>query len=110
VASVSSIGGTLIPEMNRKGYARDFNIAVTASAATTGLLIPPSNNMIPNLCIGLLTPPVGTCLFVGAGVGKSDIVRVPRAMLPFYAVMVGVQLGIIYWPALSLALPRLFHK
>lgn len=32
--------------MNRKGYDRDFNIAVTASAATTGLLIPPSNIMI----------------------------------------------------------------
>lgn len=46
VAAVSSIGGTLIPEMNRKGYDRDFNIAVTASAATTGLLIPPSNIMI----------------------------------------------------------------
>jgi TRAP-type mannitol/chloroaromatic compound transport system permease large subunit len=37
VAAVSSVGGTLIPEMNRKGYDRDFNIAVTASAATTGL-------------------------------------------------------------------------
>lgn len=45
-AAVSSIGGTLIPEMNRQGYGRDFNIALTASAATTGLLIPPSNVMI----------------------------------------------------------------
>lgn len=45
-AAVSSVGGTLIPEMNRKGYDRDFNIAVTATAATTGLLIPPSNVMI----------------------------------------------------------------
>lgn len=45
-AAVSSIGGTLIPEMNRKGYPRDFNIALTACAATTVLLIPPSNVMI----------------------------------------------------------------
>ncbi|NWK55535.1 TRAP transporter large permease [Verrucomicrobiaceae bacterium N1E253] len=45
-AAVSSIGGTLIPEMNRKGYDRDFNIALTTSSATTGLLIPPSNVMI----------------------------------------------------------------
>ncbi len=45
-AAVSSIGGTHIPEMNRKGYDHDFNIAVTAFAATTGLIIPPSNVMI----------------------------------------------------------------
>lgn len=59
-AAVSSIGGTLIPEMNRKGYQRDFNIAVTACASTTGLLIPPSNVMIvyavvaPGVSIGTL--------------------------------------------------------
>ena len=45
-AAVSSIGGFMIPEMNRKGYDRDFNVALTATAATTGLLIPPSNSMI----------------------------------------------------------------
>lgn len=59
-AAVSSVGGTLIPEMSRKGYDRDFNIALTASAATTGLLIPPSNVMIvyavvaSNVSIGAL--------------------------------------------------------
>ena len=63
--------------------------------------------MIANLCIGLLTPPVGTCLFVGAGVGNSDIVRVSRAMLPFYAVMVGALLLITYWSPLSTFLPNL---
>ena len=42
-AAVSSVGGFMIPEMNRKGYDRDFNVAVTTTAATTGLLIPPSN-------------------------------------------------------------------
>lgn len=45
-AAVSSVGGFMIPEMNRKGYDRDFNVAVTVTAATTGLLIPPSNAMI----------------------------------------------------------------
>lgn len=45
-AAVSSIGGFMIPLMNRMGYHRDFNAAVTISAATTGLLIPPSNIMI----------------------------------------------------------------
>ncbi len=45
-AAVSSVGGFMIPEMNRKGYDRDFNVAVTTTAATTGLMIPPSNAMI----------------------------------------------------------------
>lgn len=45
-AAVSSVGGFMIPEMNRKGYDRDFNVAVTTTAATTGLMIPPSNVMI----------------------------------------------------------------
>ncbi|MEO0793877.1 MAG: TRAP transporter large permease [Verrucomicrobiota bacterium] len=45
-AAVSSVGGFMIPEMNRKGYNREFNVAVTTTAATTGLLIPPSNIMI----------------------------------------------------------------
>ena len=45
-AAVSSIGSSLIPEMERKGYTREFAVALTATSATTGLLIPPSNIMI----------------------------------------------------------------
>ena len=45
-AAVSSIGGFMIPLMNRMGNHRDFNASVTITAATTGLLIPPSNIMI----------------------------------------------------------------
>jgi tripartite ATP-independent transporter DctM subunit len=65
--------------------------------------------MIANLSIGLLTPPVGTCLFVGAGVGNSDIVRVSRAMIPFYCVMVVALLVITFWAPLSMALPNLLQ-
>jgi tripartite ATP-independent transporter DctM subunit len=46
VAATSAIGGFMIPEMNKEGYDRDFNAAVTATAATTGMLIPPSNILI----------------------------------------------------------------
>jgi tripartite ATP-independent transporter DctM subunit len=45
-AAVSSVGGFMVPLMNRMGYDRDFNASVTITAATTGLLIPPSNVMI----------------------------------------------------------------
>ena len=46
VAAVSSVGGFMIPEMKKKGYDNNFNVAVSTTAATTGLLIPPSNIMI----------------------------------------------------------------
>lgn len=45
-AAVCSVGGFMIPVMNKMGYDRDFNASVSITAATTGLLIPPSNVMI----------------------------------------------------------------
>jgi len=45
-AAISSVGGFMIPLMNKMGYDKDFNASVTITAATTGLLIPPSNVMI----------------------------------------------------------------
>ena len=45
-AALSGVGGFMIPLMNKMGYHRDFNASVTITAATTGLLIPPSNVMI----------------------------------------------------------------
>jgi len=80
-AAVSSIGGFMIPEMNRKGYNREFNVALTATAATTGLLIPPSNAMIvysvaagsvsiaAMFMAGILPGiVVGLCLMITAGI------------------------------------------
>lgn len=61
--------------------------------------------LIANLCIGLCTPPVGTCLFIGCGVGKTTIAKVSRPMLPFFAAMVAALLFITYLPSLSLWLP-----
>ena len=46
VAATSAIGGFMIPEMNKEGYGRNFSAALTATASTTGLLIPPSNILI----------------------------------------------------------------
>jgi tripartite ATP-independent transporter DctM subunit len=45
-ASVSAVGSTMAPMMLEKGYDRDYIVNVTATAAITGLLIPPSHNMI----------------------------------------------------------------
>ena len=46
VAATSAIGGFMIPEMKKEGYDGDFSAALTATASTTGLLIPPSNILI----------------------------------------------------------------
>jgi len=46
VAATSAVGGFMIPEMNKEGYDRNFSAAITATASTTGLLIPPSNILI----------------------------------------------------------------
>jgi len=62
--------------------------------------------LIFNLCIGLCTPPVGSCLFVGCGVAGTTIAKIWRPLLPFFFAMFAVLMLVTYWPALSLALPR----
>lgn len=64
--------------------------------------------MVLNLCIGLCTPPVGTILFVGAGVAKVSVSKVIRPLMPFLAAMVGVLLLITFFEDIALWLPRLF--
>lgn len=46
VAATSAIGGFMIPAMKKEGYKPEFSTAVTVTAATTGMLIPPSNILI----------------------------------------------------------------
>ena len=65
--------------------------------------------LIANLCIGLCTPPVGTCLFVGCGVGKTTITKVTKHLLPFFGAMVAALMFVTYWPVLTLGIPRLLE-
>ena len=96
-AAVSSVGGFMIPEMNRKGYDRDFNVAVTTTSATTGLMIPPSNVMIvysvaagsvsisamfmagfiPGILTGLCIMLAAACVSLFKGYG-GEAVSIPR--------------------------------
>jgi tripartite ATP-independent transporter DctM subunit len=46
VADASAIGGIMIPQMARHGYARDYAVNVTVNSAIIALMIPPSHNMI----------------------------------------------------------------
>ncbi|WP_147635040.1 TRAP transporter large permease [Treponema pectinovorum] len=63
--------------------------------------------LIFNLAVGLCTPPVGSALFVGCGVGKINIERTVKAMLPFYGIMVAGLLLVTFVPEISLFLPRI---
>lgn len=58
--------------------------------------------MTANLAIGLITPPVGVSLFVGARVGNTEIEPLARAVLPFLAVMVLGVLIITFVPQISM--------
>ncbi|HFV9239270.1 TRAP transporter large permease [Enterobacter mori] len=62
--------------------------------------------MMVNLGIGLITPPVGSVLFVASAVSKQKIETVVRAMLPFYGMLLVVLGMVTYIPAISLWLPR----
>ena len=63
--------------------------------------------MIFNLCIGTITPPVGTTLFVGVKVGKVQIETVFRQLLIYFAAIFIVLMLVTYIPNLSLWLPKL---
>lgn len=59
------------------------------------------------LGIGLLTPPVGTCLYVGCGVGKVSMEQLVRAMLPYYGALLVVLVILIAFPGIVTWLPEL---
>lgn len=66
--------------------------------------------MILNLSIGLLTPPVGTALFVGSSISGIKIEKLAKTMVPFYVVMVLVLLALTFVPALSMTIPNMLFK
>jgi tripartite ATP-independent transporter DctM subunit len=62
--------------------------------------------MMVNLGIGLITPPVGSVLFVASAVSSRTIEQVTKAMLPFFGALFAVLMLVTYVPNLSLWLPR----
>lgn len=64
--------------------------------------------LVFNAGIGLLTPPVGTVLFIGCAIGGVSISQGTKAMMPFFYAMLVVLLLITYIPQTVLWLPSLF--
>jgi len=104
-AAVSGVGGFMVPIMNKMGYDRDFNASVTITAATTGLLIPPSNVMIvyslatggfvsiaaifmagflPGFLMGLSLILVSGVISVIHNYGKGEAVAIKEGILRFF--------------------------
>ena len=63
--------------------------------------------LIMNLGIGSVTPPVGSCLFVGCGVGHVKIEGVTKYIVPIFAAMVAALFVITFIPAIPLIVPYL---
>ncbi|AEV35828.1 TRAP dicarboxylate transporter, DctM subunit [Pseudovibrio sp. FO-BEG1] len=62
--------------------------------------------MTYNLCIGIITPPVGSALFISCSVGKVAIQDLIKPMLPFYAAVISILMLVTFIPEISLFLPR----
>lgn len=65
--------------------------------------------LIVNLGIGLVTPPVGSVLFVGCAIGKIRIEDTAKTIWPFYLAFIVVLALVAYWPPLSMYLPGRFE-
>lgn len=64
--------------------------------------------VVVNLCLGLLTPPMGVVLFVVCGIANISLEQITRAIWPFLIAILIVLFLITYIPSLTLAIPRYF--
>ena len=61
-----------------------------------------------NVGLGMVSPPVGICLFVACGIGETRIEKTLKPLLPFLLVLFVSLMAITFVPQISLFLPRLF--
>jgi tripartite ATP-independent transporter DctM subunit len=66
--------------------------------------------MMLNLGIGLVTPPVGSVLFVGSAIGGVPVEKAVKTIWPFYGAMLIALMLVTYVPQLSLWLPNAVNK
>lgn len=64
--------------------------------------------MVFNIVVGLLTPPMGVCLFVVCGISRLPLSEIVRELWPFLFTVLGLLLLATYMPSLVLTVPRLF--
>jgi tripartite ATP-independent transporter DctM subunit len=64
--------------------------------------------VVVNLCIGLITPPVGVVLFVACGISGLSLEQVTRSIWPFFLAIIFVLLLVTFVPSFTLTVPRMF--
>jgi tripartite ATP-independent transporter DctM subunit len=115
-AAVSSVGGFMIPLMNKFGYNKNLNASMTVTAATTGLLIPPSNAMIiyslaaggsvsiatifiagiiPGVLVGLALMTVAGAISLRENYGKGESYPLNEAVSKFFKAIPALLLIVI---------------
>jgi len=62
--------------------------------------------IVTNLGVGLVTPPVGACLFVASAIGRTPVDKLIKPLMPFLVVMTVALFLITYWPDMTLFIPR----
>jgi len=60
-----------------------------------------------NVGIGMISPPVGICLYVACGISKTSIEEVVPRLIPFLLILVATLMIITFFPSITLFLPRL---
>jgi len=65
--------------------------------------------VVVNLAIGMLTPPLGICLFVACSISGSRLEDTVRSILPFLAVLLVDLMVITFWDPMTRWLPSLFY-
>ena len=64
--------------------------------------------VIVNLCVGLVTPPLGVVLFVACGIAQVPMEEITKAAWPFLLAIIAVLVLVTYIPAVTLTVPKLF--
>ncbi|HET9232201.1 MAG TPA: TRAP transporter large permease [Vitreimonas sp.] len=84
LADVSAVGPTMIPQMVKRGFSKDYAVDVTISASLVALLLPPSHNLILFSAVA------------GGGVSIADLFA--AGIVPALMLALGVM-GAAYWLA-----------
>ncbi|MCC7151256.1 MAG: TRAP transporter large permease [Rubrivivax sp.] len=66
--------------------------------------------VVVNLAIGMLTPPVGICLFVSCGIAGVTLGQIGRAVVPFLVAAIAALIVATYWAPLTTWLPALIYR
>lgn len=66
--------------------------------------------VVMNLAIGMMTPPVGICLFVSCGIANVSLGKISRAVVPLVVVAMLDLLVAALWSPLTMWLPTLIYR